>query len=733
MKAQFDMRNRDGSVLVLVLVIAVGTGLIISSLSKLAMTEREFNDQSRMVIEAKEAAEATVECGFAQLMDRFQTSTSFGKTALVNNPLKLTSDFYDMFEDGSGMAKTRVKLPSYPYNAGSNWGSQETELIAGMHADGWVRKFIDPTLPANKFDPMKGKWILAREVEVFGKATVKSVYSDHEYTSYVTQRLQVRDAPLFTHAIFYNMDMEIAPGPDMDVKGPVHANGNMYIQANASLDFYSNLTATNHIFHGPNPSITKGKAYGKVTMTDGTTQLSMKDGSTWVDNKLSDFRSRASGRWNGYVQCYDHGIQYQNLVAVDDYVADDPHTGGNELRNYAYQIIQPVKNKKDADYNEEIERQKFALKAGLVVEVDPDDGSYEIYTYNLNKSGEVRYLSNGDPRRRNDFSLSGGDEFITVETYGQNDGTVDSGLYDKRMGGGINIVEVDVNKLREVINNNDKNDWGYTKNWAMPSRWWNGVVYVQIGEKDDFAGEASRPDGVVPANASWGVKLINGSKIPNPSRDPDVSSSVQEAFKSGVLGEDDSGMTFATNAPLYVDGNYNADGDKDTGSATDPDATGVENEPPAAIIADAVTILSNDWDDSKSASSMSNRRASDFTEVAAAILTGLVPSDKNNWNNYSGGVENFPRFLENWSGKTFRYRGSMVALFESEVATEKWGKGDVYSAPRRDWGFHSLFASGEYPPGTPNTRSYRRINYRNLTEAEYAVALDKLATVAGVQ
>jgi hypothetical protein len=186
-------------------------------------------------------------------------------------------------------------------------------------------------------------------------------------------------------------------------------------------------------------------------------------------------------------------------------------------------------------------------------------------------------------------------------------------------------------------------------------------------------------------------------------------------------------MTVATNAPMYVQGNYNADGDSSTGTSTEPDVSDPTVEPPAALVADAITILSNSWDDKDSVKGSSSRKTSAFTEVSAAILTGLVPSDKNGWDNYSGGVENFPRFLEVWN-TTLRYRWSMVALFESEVATEPWGKSNVYGAPGRDWGFNSLFSQGFYPPGTPNTRQYDRVNYRSMSKAEYDAALANLAT-----
>ena len=47
------------------------------------------------------------------------------------------------------------------------------------------------------------------------------------------------------------------------------------------------------------------------------------------------------------------------------------------------------------------------------------------------------------------------------------------------------------------------------------------------------------------------------------------------------------------------------------------------------------------------------------TTVNAGIISGIVPSGSGY---YSGGVENFPRFLEDWSGKTFTYYGSMLEL-----------------------------------------------------------------------
>lgn len=79
-----------------------------------------------------------------------------------------------------------------------------------------------------------------------------------------------------------------------------------------------------------------------------------------------------------------------------------------------------------------------------------------------------------------------------------------------------------------------------------------------------------------------------------------------------------AGFTVATPNPLYVKGHYNC-----------PDAalgtTNTLNTVPAALMSDALTILSSAWQDTQSSSSYTVRSAVDTT-VNAAILTGVMPS-----------------------------------------------------------------------------------------------------------
>lgn len=170
-----------------------------------------------------------------------------------------------------------------------------------------------------------------------------------------------------------------------------------------------------------------------------------------------------------------------------------------------------------------------------------------------------------------------------------------------------------------------------------------------------------------------GVRLINGDTLPP------------------------KGLTVATPAPIYIQGHYNC-------PAANRGTTNTVGTLPASVCGDAVTVLSTAWNDTNSVGStaLSTRIAANTT-VNTAILTGIVATTGSS---DSGGVENFPRFLEDWTGKTLWYSGSMVCMFYSQVATGLWnGIGDppgIYNPPTRVWGLDANFSDeNKLPPGTP--------------------------------
>jgi hypothetical protein len=154
------------------------------------------------------------------------------------------------------------------------------------------------------------------------------------------------------------------------------------------------------------------------------------------------------------------------------------------------------------------------------------------------------------------------------------------------------------------------------------------------------------------------------------------------------------GLTVATASPLYVLGNYNELNLANLNSANTSATL------PASLVGDAVTILSVNWKDVNNTVPLASRNAG-ATTVNAAILAGAVDTANGN---YGGGMENFPRFLENWgSANALWYNGSMVKMFPSLYATNIWGLGNVYNPPKRNWTYDINFNTpAKLPPLTPS-------------------------------
>ena len=170
------------------------------------------------------------------------------------------------------------------------------------------------------------------------------------------------------------------------------------------------------------------------------------------------------------------------------------------------------------------------------------------------------------------------------------------------------------------------------------------------------------------ASSGVGVRLVNGSTLPS----------------SGGKG-----MTVVSQNPVYIEGDYNT-----------------VNKVPAAVMADAITVLSNNWKTNNSdtkGNQTADQRPAATTTVNAAFATG--PSAESTLNAGNGQLENSIRFLEDWTGQTINYMGSLVELWHSQQASGAWrspgnGPGQFYDAPARNWAYDTSFNTTP-PPGTP--------------------------------
>jgi hypothetical protein len=160
-----------------------------------------------------------------------------------------------------------------------------------------------------------------------------------------------------------------------------------------------------------------------------------------------------------------------------------------------------------------------------------------------------------------------------------------------------------------------------------------------------------------------------------------------------------NGLTVATARPLYVQGDYNQYNPANLKSAN------TTTTHPASLVADAITVLSQGWGDGITGLGGTPPQAS-ATTINAAFLTGVVETTLGQ---YSGGMENFPRFLETWGTTPFWYNGSMVRLFPSQYATGVWGQANVYAPPARNWAYDTNFDDPtKLPPKTPQLQKMVR-------------------------
>jgi len=239
-------------------------------------------------------------------------------------------------------------------------------------------------------------------------------------------------------------------------------------------------------------------------------------------------------------------------------------------------------------------------------------------------------------------------------------------LYDQREGKTVDVANIDVSLLTPALN-------------ALGAANFNSVLYIV--DTTTVSGTSPNPKT---------VRLKNGGVLP------------------------DAGLTIASQNPVYIQGDYNTGTSatvlptavpaNSTGnpSGTDsPTAPGYTRKA-SSVLGDAVMFLSNSWNDANSSLSLSSRTASNTT-YNTAVLSGFLPSGYTNPSGtqygYSGGANNFPRFLETWSSKTCTYTGSMVELFQSQTFTGAWGLGNIYAPPTRRWNFDNNFLNNA-PPGS---------------------------------
>ena len=177
------------------------------------------------------------------------------------------------------------------------------------------------------------------------------------------------------------------------------------------------------------------------------------------------------------------------------------------------------------------------------------------------------------------------------------------------------------------------------------------------------------------------------------------------------------GLMVTSENPMYIEGDFNAS--VGAGGFGEPNAA-------TAVMADAVTFLSNVWTDTISLAwphRETNRNAA-TTFYRVAIVSGkgkAFPRPSGTFTNFGtdGGTHNFFRMVEDWGGRTANYRGAMITFYNNRQAVGPWQCcTNTYSPPTRAYAFDVDFLDpNQLPPATP---MFRDVNVLGFTHNQLA-------------
>jgi len=445
--------------------------------------------------------------------------------------------------------------------------------------------------------------------------------------------VDLRSMPLFQFAAFYDADLEVQPGPDMELRGRVHSNRDLYLGSGSTLTLDTNYVrcAGRVLRRRKDSDASNGAVLVRRWVEDpfdpaepvafeamaGRDDLPFGTPSGY-DSDFEGYDADGDGAFDGPDDWLPFVHGSLELWGPPAGYAGEGHTvltGAHGVRPSEPPALASIHMFEPSAAGDHV----WDGTAGEYVAVPPGTGTHVRGHFHANAGLAVRVKADGSG-----WTAFGADGLELPP------GTVDAALatdqvYDARQGGYVPLLRIDLAALAGT--------------GAWPA---NGLLY---------AAHAATGEGT----AAKGIELVGGEELAAP-------------------------LTFVTEGGVYLRGDYNL---------VDP--------VPAAVIADAVNLLSNAWDGSKGAGELP---AASATTYRCAMALGSLPTLGSS---YNGGLENLPRFHEAWSGVTCRIIGSFVSPWQCERATGGWAYGgDRYTAPHRDWTYDVTYNDAErLPPFTP--------------------------------
>jgi hypothetical protein len=467
------------------------------------------------------------------------------------------------------------------------------------------------------------------------------------HSSTMHRLVNTEATPVFQFAVFYTDDLEINPGPSMLLGGRVHTNSDMYLNCGGTLTVNTNyLRAVGSIYRNrkDDPSLSEG----------------IVDVRNWVLNPFDIGEPSVYAHMNSLAEMTALGITTTSGYDSRVTTSTDLNHDGDFLDPYEFAWgpgalaywAQPT------NYTGGTGNTVMTGIHGIGKAAVPHIGSIKMFepvtggSYYFDNSQNKYVLATQPGQGTHEMGYYHAQADLSIITY-WNNGVPSTVAYDKS---GNDITASLTNVLTQTSMYDTRQANGGAGSVPLTQidlaqlsalgKWpANGLLY------------AAHYGAGTGTNAK-GVRLINGSNLPGK-------------------------LTVVSENSLYIKGNFNTVQKKG-----------------AAVIADAINLLSNAWDDTKASGASSAPTATNTTYNVAMITgnTNTVPGGQ-----YNGGLENLPRFHEKWTGKTCKITGSFVNTWTSQFATGNWVlNGNYYNAPIRDWNYDARFNQvNNLPPFTP--------------------------------
>jgi hypothetical protein len=420
------------------------------------------------------------------------------------------------------------------------------------------------------------------------------------------------------------------------------------------------------ILPGPNMWL-NGRVHSNQSIYIGCNNTLTVDSSMTAAMDIFNFRKNNGAAMPGTVQIRDSTGAFQAMAGLD---STDPNWETDALNRWDGNV---------RSQDHDVDRLNLTIEDPLnpihiieSAEVTDDQGDVDAKMW---YDADILIL-NGQAYDQMGNLLS------TIDPVTATDSLRETVIFDQREQKDMLTVEVDMEKLGRSP------AWPKTGGVPDPAIIWAG---------------GDQPGGTFPAwpGAAGGVGPPEWAAYPTPWSSPNLAQFAVKMTNGDTLP---APATLVSDNPVYLQGNYN-----------------INNKVGSAVIADAITILSNRWgdidgdgtfdDDRNYSTQVLNNRNAWSTTMNVALMTGNT--DTNPGVIYNGGVENVLRFMERWSGDTLTYRGSIIDLWNSVIATGNWIYGSpIYTAPNRNWSFDTDFLDpANLPPGTPNVYTIRVIGW----------------------